>query len=82
MIPLRDVIPSRTTPYITIVIIILNVLAWFFELALPRDVLPVFLQVYGIHDQCPDNNPNHRLHVHEPRDPPRYHKPPTYAYAD
>jgi membrane associated rhomboid family serine protease len=48
MIPLRDVIPSRTTPYITVTIIILNALAWFFELGLARDALPVFLQVYGI----------------------------------
>ena len=48
MIPLRDVIPSRTTPYITITLIGLNVLAWFYELALPRDVLPLFLQVYGV----------------------------------
>src|ERR1700726_2315628 len=48
MIPLRDVIPSRTTPYITATIIILNALAWFYELALPRDVLPVFLQFYGV----------------------------------
>ena len=48
MIPLRDVIPSRTTPYITVTIIVLNVVAWFYELALPRDVLPVFLQVYGV----------------------------------
>ena len=48
MIPLRDVIPSRTTPYITITIIVLNALAWFLELSLPRDVLPVFLQVYGV----------------------------------
>jgi len=29
MIPLRDVIPSRTTPYITVTIIVLNGLAWF-----------------------------------------------------
>jgi membrane associated rhomboid family serine protease len=48
MIPLRDVIPSRTTPYITITIIVLNALAWFFELSLSRDVLPVFLRVYGV----------------------------------
>jgi membrane associated rhomboid family serine protease len=48
MIPLRDVIPSRTTPYLTVTIIVLNGLVWFFELALPRDVLPVFLQVYGV----------------------------------
>jgi len=48
MIPLRDVIPSRTTPYITITIIVLNALAWFLELSLPREVLPAFLQVYGV----------------------------------
>jgi membrane associated rhomboid family serine protease len=48
MIPLRDVIPSRTTPYITVTIIVLNALAWFLELSLPRDVLPIFLRVYGV----------------------------------
>jgi membrane associated rhomboid family serine protease len=48
MIPLRDIIPSRTTPYITVTIIVLNALAWLFELALPRDMLPVFLQAYGV----------------------------------
>ena len=48
MIPLRDVIPSRTTPYVTVTIIVLNSLVWFFELGLARDVLPAFLQLYGI----------------------------------
>src|SRR6266851_159332 len=48
MIPLRDIIPSRTTPYITVTIIILNALAWMFELATPREILPVFLQMYGV----------------------------------
>ena len=48
MIPLRDVIPSRTTPYITVTIIILNALAWVVELNLPREALPAFLQVYGV----------------------------------
>ncbi len=48
MIPLRDVIPSRTTPYITVTIIVLNALAWLYELALPEDVLPLFLQLYGV----------------------------------
>jgi membrane associated rhomboid family serine protease len=48
MIPLRDVIPSRTTPYITVTIIILNAAAWVFELSLPADVLPIFLQLYGV----------------------------------
>ena len=48
MFPLRDVIPSRTTPYITVTVILLNAVAWFFELSLPRDVLPDFLQLYGV----------------------------------
>ena len=48
MIPLRDVIPSRTTPYITVTLILLNAIAWFYELSLPEDLLPVFLQVYGV----------------------------------
>jgi membrane associated rhomboid family serine protease len=48
MIPLRDVIPSRTTPYITVTIIVLNAAAWLFEITLPRDVLPLFLQSYGV----------------------------------
>jgi membrane associated rhomboid family serine protease len=48
VIPLRDIIPSRTTPYITVTIIALNALAWLFELSLPRDVLLVRLQIYGV----------------------------------
>src|SRR4030095_16505618 len=48
MIPLRDVIPSRTTPYITITIILINAVAWLFEIGLPRDVLSLFLQIYGV----------------------------------
>ena len=46
MIPLRDVIPSRTTPYITVTIIGLNAVAWLFELSLPHEVLNQFLTVY------------------------------------
>ena len=48
MLPLRDVIPSRTTPYITITLIGLNALAWLYELSLPREALPQFLQMYGV----------------------------------
>jgi membrane associated rhomboid family serine protease len=48
MIPLRDVIPSRSTPVITITIIGLNAVAWIYELSLPSDALPVFLQMYGV----------------------------------
>jgi membrane associated rhomboid family serine protease len=48
VIPLRDVIPSRTVPYITITIIVLNALVWFFELSLAPEDLEVFLKVYGV----------------------------------
>jgi membrane associated rhomboid family serine protease len=48
MIPLRDVIPSRTTPYITITIILLNALAWLYEVSLPPRELNRFLFVYGV----------------------------------
>jgi membrane associated rhomboid family serine protease len=48
MIPLRDVIPSRTTPYITVTIIVLNAIAWFFELSLPDDARQAFLTLYGV----------------------------------
>jgi membrane associated rhomboid family serine protease len=48
MIPLRDVIPSRTTPYITITIIILNALAWLFEVSLDPELLNRFLTAYGV----------------------------------
>src|SRR5437660_6792635 len=48
MIPLRDVIPSRTTPYITVTIITLNALAWLFEISLPQNDLNQFLYVYGV----------------------------------
>jgi membrane associated rhomboid family serine protease len=48
MIPLRDVIPSRTTPYVTIGIIALNVLAFWFELSLSPGTRQVFIREYGI----------------------------------
>jgi membrane associated rhomboid family serine protease len=48
MIPLRDVIPSRTTPYVTITIIVLNAMAWLVELSLPQDDLNQFLTAFGV----------------------------------
>ena len=48
MFPLRDVIPSRTTPVVTVTIILLNTAAWFFELSMPREQLSAFLQVWGV----------------------------------
>src|SRR5215813_11365127 len=48
MIPLRDVIPSRTAPVVTITIIALNALAWFFEIGLPSEDRQLFLTIYGV----------------------------------
>jgi membrane associated rhomboid family serine protease len=48
VIPLRDVIPSRTFPYITLTIIAINALAWFVELAQGPGELNRFLYVYGV----------------------------------
>ena len=48
MIPLRDVIPSRTTPYITVTIIVLNAVAWLFEVSLDPNDLNRFLTLYGV----------------------------------
>jgi membrane associated rhomboid family serine protease len=47
MIPLRDVIPSRTTPYITIALIVLNVLVFFFQLSLGEGVND-FILAFGL----------------------------------
>jgi len=47
MIPLRDVIPSRTTPVVTISLITLNVLVFMYELSLGR-ALDAFMLRYGL----------------------------------
>jgi membrane associated rhomboid family serine protease len=48
MIPLRDVIPSRTTPFVTIGIIAINVLAFWFELSLAPGARQAFIRGFGI----------------------------------
>jgi membrane associated rhomboid family serine protease len=48
VIPLRDVIPSRTTPYVTITLIGVNVLVFLFEVMLPESDLRTFLFSYGL----------------------------------
>jgi len=48
MIPLRDVIPSRTFPFVTITIIVLNALAFMLELSLEPRALDQFVRVYGV----------------------------------
>jgi membrane associated rhomboid family serine protease len=48
MIPLRDVIPSRTFPALVIAIIVLNAFAFLFEQTLSDRELALFVRVYGV----------------------------------
>jgi len=48
MIPLRDVIPSRTFPFFTIAFIVLNSIAFLFEQTLPGPALDEFIRTYGV----------------------------------
>ena len=48
MIPLRDVIPSRTTPFVTIGLIVVNVLVFLYELSLGEAYLEQFLLYWGL----------------------------------
>lgn len=48
MFPLRDVIPSRTTPVVTVTLIIVNAALWFFEVSLSSDALAEFLGTWGV----------------------------------
>ena len=48
MFPVADVIPSRRTPVVTIGLIALNALAFFFELTLSEPELQQFVQLYGV----------------------------------
>src|SRR5262247_2786082 len=47
MIPLRDIIPSRTTPVVTITLIVLNVIVFLYELSLGR-AIDAFTLYYGL----------------------------------
>jgi len=48
MFPVSDVIPSRTTPYVTISLITLNALAFLYELTLSEPDLQLFALSYGV----------------------------------
>ena len=47
MIPLRDINPTRTFPLVTILIIVANALAFFYELTLSPEALTRFIAQYG-----------------------------------
>jgi membrane associated rhomboid family serine protease len=48
MIPLRDVIPSRTTPWITYLLIVLNVFVFLVELSLGPEDVNAFIFTFGL----------------------------------
>ncbi len=48
MLPIRDTIPSRNPPIVVITIVIVNALAFLFELTMPEARLDEFLTVFGV----------------------------------
>jgi membrane associated rhomboid family serine protease len=48
MIPLRDVIPSRTRPVVTMTLIALNVAAFLYEQSMPPRLLEQFVFTWGL----------------------------------
>lgn len=48
MIPLRDVIPSRTTPGVTVTLIVLNVLVFIFQSTLTDGAEEMFIYGFGV----------------------------------
>ena len=48
MFPVSDVIPSRTTPYVTITLIILNSIAFLYELQLDGSALQRLVERFGL----------------------------------
>jgi membrane associated rhomboid family serine protease len=48
MFPVSDVIPSRTTPFVTIALIALNAVAFLFELQLDAERLQALVDTFGV----------------------------------
>jgi membrane associated rhomboid family serine protease len=48
MFPISDVIPSKTTPVVTVGLMILNALVFVYELQLSRPELQLFAQAFGV----------------------------------
>ena len=48
MFPLSDVIPTRTVPFVTVGLIIVNVLVFLYELVLPDPLLQQFVGAYAV----------------------------------
>jgi membrane associated rhomboid family serine protease len=48
MFPIRDTVPSRNYPYMTRLLIVVNALAFIYELMLPERALEQFMYLFGI----------------------------------
>lgn len=48
MIPLRDNIPTRSFPAVTVSLIVINVFIFIHEITLPPDALRTFIYMYGL----------------------------------
>ena len=48
MFPVSDVIPSKTTPYVTVSLIVLNAAVFLYELQLSRPELQLLAQLFGV----------------------------------
>jgi rhomboid family protein len=48
MFPVSDVIPSKTTPFVTVGLIILNSVVFLYEFQLSRPELQLFVQMFGV----------------------------------
>jgi rhomboid family protein len=48
MIPLRDVIPSRTTPYVTIALVVINSLVFLYQWSLGDQAVNAFVETFGL----------------------------------
>jgi membrane associated rhomboid family serine protease len=48
VIPLRDVVPSRTTPYVTIGLIVVNALVFLYEMSLGEPDVEEFILYFGL----------------------------------
>jgi membrane associated rhomboid family serine protease len=48
MIPIRDVIPSRTTPWVNLLLIAVNVAVFLYEVLMPQDEFVAFVYRHGL----------------------------------
>ncbi len=46
--PLKDNIPTKTFPFLTVLLIVINCFVFFYELTLPPHLLKIFIHQYGL----------------------------------